>query len=281
MIGYLNGEFLPKEEITISPDDRGFLFADGAYEVIRCYDGKLFKNEAHIQRLGRSLKALRIEFPEVNELTGVAEQLIEKNNLNTDQATVYFQATRGVAPRTHRFPVNPVPATIYASASPFQPHQDELDNGIKVILVSDTRWSRCDIKSISLLPNILAHQQARDNGAPEAIFIRDGAITEGTHSNFFGVYDGQIYTAPESNYLLPGITRQVVLDLALIMGIPVKKFPILETQLKHADEIFIAGTTVEITPVVRVDEWTVGNGKPGPITKKLQTAFYEYIYKTR
>lgn len=281
MIGYLNGEFLPKEEITISPDDRGFLFADGAYEVIRCYDGKLFKNEAHIQRLGRSLKALRIEFPEVNELTGVAEQLIEKNNLSTDQATVYFQATRGVAPRTHRFPVNPVPATIYASASPFQPHQDELDNGIKVILVSDTRWSRCDIKSISLLPNILAHQQARDNGAPEAIFIRDGAITEGTHSNFFGVYDGQIYTAPESNYLLPGITRQVVLDLALIMGIPVKKFPILETQLKHADEIFIAGTTVEITPVVRVDEWTVGNGKPGPITKKLQTAFYEYIKKTR
>ncbi len=281
MIGYLNGDFLPKEEITISPDDRGFLFADGAYEVIRCYEGKLFKNEAHIQRLGRSLKALRIEFPEVNELTVVAEQLIEKNNLNTDQATVYFQASRGVAPRTHRFPVEPVPPTVFGSASVFQPHQEELDTGIKVILVSETRWSRCDIKSISLLPNILAHQLARDNGAMEAVFIRDGAVTEGTHSNFFGVYDGQLVTAPESNYLLPGITRQVVLDLALIMGIPVKKFPILETQLKHADEIFIAGTTVEITPVVRVAEWTVGNGKPGPITKKLQTAFYEYLYKTR
>jgi len=281
MIAYLNGAFLPKEDVTISPDDRGFLFADGAYEVIRCYDGKLFKAEAHINRLGKGLGELRIDFPDVYKLNTVAEKLIEKNKVQTDQAIVYFQATRGVAPRTHRFPIKPVPPTVYGSASVFAPHQDELDNGIKIILVSDTRWARCDIKSISLLPNILAHQQARDNGAPEAIFIRDGAVTEGTHSNLFGIFDGHIFTAPESNYLLPGITRQVVLDLALVLGIPVKKFPILETQIIKADELFIAGTTVEITPVVQVDDWKVGNGQPGPITMKLQKAFYEYIKSTR
>ncbi|MFZ5517124.1 MAG: D-amino-acid transaminase [Candidatus Zhuqueibacterota bacterium] len=281
MIAYLNGAFLPKEEVTISPDDRGFLFADGAYEVIRSYDGKLFKAGAHLQRLARSLRELRIDFPGVNALTGVAEALIQKNGLQQGQATVYFQVTRGVAPRTHRFPVTPVPATVFASASVFHPHQDELDAGIKIVLVSDTRWTRCDIKSISLLPNILAHQHARDNGAPEAIFIRDGAVTEGSHSNFFAVLDGQLWTGPESNLLLAGITRQIVLDLAMILNIPVKKFPILETRLKRADELFIAGTTVEITPVVRVDDWTVGDGQPGPITKKLQAAFYDYLKTTR
>jgi len=281
MITYLNGAFLPKEEVTISPDDRGFLFADGAYEVIRSYDGKLFKASAHVQRLARSLRELRIDFPGANGLTGVAETLIEKNGLQQGQATVYLQVTRGVAPRTHRFPVNPVPATVFASASAFQPHQSELDAGIKIVLVSDTRWTRCDIKSISLLPNILAHQHARDNDAPEAVFIRDGAVTEGSHSNFFAVIDGELWTAPESNLVLAGITRQIVLDLAMILNIPTRKFPILEPQLKRADELFIAGTTVEITPVVRVDDWTVRAGQPGPITKKLQAAFYDYVKTTR
>lgn len=277
MIAYLNGSYLPKDQVPISPDDRGFLFADGAYEVIRCYNGKLFQTDAHIQRLERSACELRINFPDIHQLAQVAEKLIYENNLIWGQATVYLQITRGAAARTHRFPPKDIPATVYAYAAPFKPHQDELDNGTKIILVSDTRWSRCDIKSISLLPNILAHQEAIDHGATEAIFVRDGVITEGTHTNFCGIFDGQLITAPKSNYILAGITREIVIDLCRGLKIPVIEFPILEADLKKAEELLLVGTTVEITPVIAVNDWTVRNGKPGTITRKLQNAFYVFI----
>ncbi len=277
MIAFLNGNYLPKEQIQISPDDRGFLFADGAYEVIRCYEGKLFQAEAHITRLKLSFQQLRIECDRTYQLKEVASTLIQENKLTTGQATVYFQITRGAAPRTHRFPPKGTLATVYASASPFKPHQNELDNGTKIILVSDTRWSRCDIKSISLLPNILAHQLAFDNGATEAVFVRDGAVTEGAHTNFAGIFNGEFVTAPISNYILAGITRELVLKLCSELNIPVKEFPILESDLQNAEELMLIGTTVEITPVVQVNDWQVGDGKPGSITKKLQKAFYEMI----
>jgi D-alanine transaminase len=280
MIAYLNGNYVPKEQIQISPDDRGFLFADGAYEVIRCYEGKLFQTEAHINRLKRSIQQLRIECNETDQLKKVAPRLIEENNLTTGQATVYFQITRGAAPRTHRFPPKGTIATVYAYAAPFKPHQNELDRGTKIILVSDTRWSRCDIKSISLLPNILAHQVAIDEGATEAIFVRDGAMTEGTHTNFAGIFAGEFVTAPKSNYILAGITREIVIELCRQLDIPVREFPILETDLKQAEELMLIGTTVEITPVVQVNDWQVGNGKPGFITRKLQREFYKLIETT-
>lgn len=277
MIAYLNGKYLPAEQLNISPNDRGFFFADGAYEVIRYYEGKPFQADEHLQRLARSIGELRITYQNVEQLKEVAQNLIKNNNLSSGQATVYIQITRGVAPRTHRFPPERTPATVYAYAAPFKPHQNELDNGTKIILVSDTRWSRCDIKSISLLPNILAHQLAIDNGATEAVFVRDGAVTEGTHTNFCGIFDGQLITGPRSNYILAGITREIVIQLCAKLNIPVKEFPILESDLKQADELLLVGTTVEITPIVQVDEWQVGSGKPGPITRSLQKKFYQLI----
>ncbi|MCI0496288.1 D-amino-acid transaminase [candidate division KSB1 bacterium] len=277
MIAYFDGEYLPKNQLNISPDDRGFLFADGAYEVIRCYHGKLFQPDAHVKRLERSISELRIDFPGVQQLADVARKLIEKNQLTVGQAIVYLQITRGAAPRTHRFPPKDTPATVYAYAAPFKPHQNELENGTKIILVSDTRWSRCDIKSISLLPNILAHQQANEHGATEAVFVRDGVITEGAHTNFCGIFKGELVTAPISNYILAGITREIVLELCGKLSIPVKEFPILESDLKNADELMLVGTTVEITPVVQVDGWKVGDGNPGALTQNLQKAFYDLI----
>lgn len=277
MIAYFNGKFLPKDQIHVSPDDRGFLFADGAYEVIRCYQGKLFMAEAHLQRLKRSLEQLRINFADTEQLLPIATKLIAENGLINGQATVYIQVTRGAAPRTHRFPAKETPATVYLAASHFQPHQNELDHGTKIILVSDTRWSRCDIKSIALLPNILAHQLAIDRGATEAVFVRDGCVTEGTHTNVAAIFNGTFVTAPVSNYILSGITRQIVIELCGRLGIPVKEFPILEAELYQADELMLIGTTVEITPVVQVEDRLVANGKPGLITQKLQRSFYELI----
>lgn len=281
MTVYFNGEYLPKAELSISPDDRGFLFADGAYEVIRCYHGKLLQPDAHVKRLKRSIGELRIEYPGIMQLTGVARDLIEKNQLTSGHAIVYLQVTRGAAPRTHRFPPKNTPATVYAYSAPFKPHQNELDNGTKIILVSDTRWSRCDIKSISLLPNILAHQHAIDHGATEAVFVRDGVITEGAHTNFCGIFNGKLVTAPVSNYILSGITRKIVLELCRELSIPVKEFPILESDVKKSDELMLVGTTVEITPVVQVNDWLVASGKPGVLTQKLQKAFYDIIDRLR
>lgn len=281
MIAYLNGQYLPGEQLKISPNDRGFLFADGAYEVIRYYDGKPFHTDEHLQRLARSIGELRISHQNIEHLNRVAQNLIKDNNLTSGQATVYIQITRGAATRTHRFPPEGTPATVYAYAAPFKPHQNELDNGTKIILVSDTRWSRCDIKSISLLPNILAHQLAIDNGATEAVFVRDGVVTEGTHTNFCAIFNGQFITAPRSNYILAGVTREIVINLCRELNIRVKEFPILEPDLKKADELLLVGTTVEITPVVQVDDWNVAGGLPGPLTRKLQESFYDLIKEIR
>ncbi|MEW5807115.1 MAG: D-amino-acid transaminase [Acidobacteriota bacterium] len=281
MFAFLNGDYIPKEKLRISPDDRGFLFADGVYEVIRSYNGGLFQVEAHLKRLERNVRELRIPYADIDSLKMVAERLIRENDLTSGQATIYLQITRGSAPRLHRFPVEEVPATVYACANLLQPHDDELQKGTKVILVPDIRWSRCDIKSISLLPNVLAHQQAVEKGATEAIFVRDGAITEGTHSNFCGIFQGQFMTAPKSNYILPGITREIVLGLCHQLDIPIKESPILKNQLRKADELLIVGTTVEITPVVQGDDWLVGNGKPGPVTQRLQKAFYQLVKRNK
>jgi D-alanine transaminase len=273
MIVYFNGRFLPKEEVRVSPDDRGFLFADGAYEVIRAYRGRLFRVQGHLQRLERSLRELRIVGLKVEDLRAVAEQMIERNNLRDGDASLYIQVTRGVAPRRHAFPEEPTLPTIYLTASPYRPSPAKWDHGVSIILVPDIRWSRCDIKALTLLPNVLASQEAKEKGAEEAIFVREGVITEGAHTNFCAVIDGRLVTHPTNHHILAGITRQVVLELCDELHIPYRESPIAKEVLPHASEAMILGTTTEIMPVVQVEDWQVRDGLPGPITRRLQQAF--------
>ncbi len=275
MIVYYNNQFIPKEEVRISPDDRGFLFADGVYEVILTYRGGLFRFDDHLERLGRSLGEIRIDSPDLDELQRVSEELLRRNALTGTNAKLYIQVTRGAVPRRHAFPDGGVQPTIYMSAEPFQRPLEELRGGVSIIMVPDIRWSRCDIKAIGLLPNILANQQAKENGAIEAVFVRDGFITEGTHTNLFTVLNGRLFTPPLDNYILSGITRRVVIEICTSLGILATQTAIPKKSLKDADEIMITSTISEIMPVVRVDDWQVAGGKPGPVTRKLQRAFNE------
>jgi len=277
MIGYLNGQYLPQENIVISPEDRGFLFADGIYEVIRSYSGRLFRATAHLDRLSHGARALQFNHTDFSYLEAVCEKLIQDNQLTQGDAVIYLQATRGVAPRSHAFPPIETPLTVYATAKPFQPHRQESENGIRVILVPDQRWARCDIKTIGLLANTLAHQRARKSHATEGLFVRDGVVMEGTHSNVMAVFDGKVITPPRTNYILAGITREFVLSLCGELSIPFSETPLYESDILNADELMIVGTTVEVTPVVAINGENIGSGVPGPLIRKLQTAFQEKV----
>jgi D-alanine transaminase len=273
MIVYLNGCFVGKEEARVSPDDRGFLFADGAYEVIRSYDGKLFELARHLQRLERSLRELRITGVSTEELATVIREIMLRNNAESGERIVYIQVTRGAAKRIHSFPDERTSPTVYVSVSPFHHPDGKSKHGVKVILVPDIRWERCDIKSVALLPNVLASQTAKDRGADEALFVRDGYITEGTHTNFCGIFGGRLVTHPLNNLILDGITRRVILELCCETGIPVEESPIREARLRDADELMILGTIFEVMPVLQVDDWRVAEGDPGPISEALRDAF--------
>ena len=276
MIAYINGKFIQENEVKISPFDRGFLFADGVYEVMRTYNGKVFKINEHIIRLANSLKEIRISNFDINSVEKIIKELISRNSLNSD-LNIYLQITRGTAsPRMHAFPSNKINPTVYAILYPLISIPKENENGIKVQLEKDIRWTRCDIKSTSLLPSILAHQSARDNGASEAIFIRDGFITEGSHTNFFAVKKNIVYTPPLSNFILSGITRKVILEICRDNSIEIEETNIEEKELKNYDELFITGTTTEIKPVIQFNDWIVKNGRPGILTKKIQASFKEY-----
>jgi D-alanine transaminase len=272
MIAYFNGQFLPEEDIRISPEDRGFLFADALYEVIRSYEGRLFETQAHWERLSYGAKALRFNTTDFANLTDVAETLIRENRLTRGDATVYVQVTRGQARRSHAFPPPETPLTVYASTRPFSPKGPGLDP-VSVILVSDQRWARCDIKVVGLTANILAHQQALDHQAAEALFVRDGAVLEGTHTNLFTVFEGTVVTPPRTNYILGGITRQAVLDLCKELSIPAVEYPVFEPRLLEAEEVMLVGTTMEITPVVGVNGQRLRFGAPGEVTRRLWKAF--------
>lgn len=276
MTVYLNGEFLPKNQARISPDDRAFLFADGAYEVVRAYRGHLFRAKEHWDRFDYSLKALRIPAPADTDFSAIASELLKRNNLTDAEATVYLQVSRGAAPRKHAFPAELKP-TVYGFAAPFANPVEKWAAGVKVITLPDQRWARCDIKSVSLLPNVLANQQAQEAGAHEAVLIRDGFAMEGSLSNFAAVMDGVIHTAPRSNYILPGISRLVALGLCSALELPVKEFPVAEADLKCATEAMLFGTTNEVMPVVQINDRKVGDGQPGPLTRQLQQAFRNYV----
>lgn len=277
---YLNGDYLPLAEAKVSVLDRGFIFGDGIYEVIPVYGGKLFRLEEHLQRLDSSLSAIRVSNPfDHEQWQSMLETLLVKNTPSGDQTSdqsVYVQLTRGVAQRDHGFPADTTP-TVFAMANPMgQPDPALLKTGVSAVTVPDIRWLNCQIKAIALLPNILMRQQALEQDALEAILIRDGQVTEGAASNVFLVRDGVILTPPHSNYLLPGITRDLIVELARTNQLPCEEVAISETELLNADEIWLTSSTKEIMPVTRLNDQVVGSGIPGPVWAQMYAIFQTY-----
>ncbi len=273
-IVYLNGEFLPKDEAKISPDDRGFLLADGLYEVTPFYEGVAFCLDRHLARLEHGLRWARIR-QSLDALADVQRRLIAENGLEgAETSLTYVQITRGVAPRTHYFPTEPVEPTVYAYAKAWdRPSPERWSQGFTAATVPDRRWSRVDIKTIGLLPNVMAFQDALDAGADDALLVRDGVAIEGAHMNFWGVIDGVLVTHPTTGHILPGITRGVILELAAEHGIPVEQRPIQVEELGGAEELFFTGTTGEVRPCVQVDGTPVGDGSVGVMTRRLSDLF--------
>jgi D-alanine transaminase len=271
MLVYLNGRYVPDAEATVAALDRGFIFGDGVYEVWRVVRGQLFEPARHQVRLERGLSELRIARPTdgtLERLTAIGERLLKENKLTDDDATLYVEITRGTAPRTHYFPPAGTAPTLLVMANVFTP-SDTRFTGTRVITQPDVRWLRCDLKTVQLLPNVMARQAATEAGASEAIFVRDGEITEGTHTTIFAVIDGVLRTHPASHLVLPGVTRDVVIELAPDAGVAVQEAAIAVDELSRATELFLTGTTTDVTPVIAVDGRPVGNGSPGPIARAL------------
>jgi D-alanine transaminase len=282
MLVYLNGRYVPADEATISALDRGFIFGDGVYEVWRVLRGQLFEAERHQQRLERGLRELRIARPaeaSMEQITVIGERLLSANNLSDVEATLYVEITRGAAPRTHYFPPASTRPTLLVTMSAFTPSQARF-SGTSVITQPDVRWLRCDLKTVQLLPNVLARQAATDAGASEAIFVRDGVITEGTHTTVFAVIGGVLRTHPANHVVLPGVTRDVVMELAREIGVEVSENPITLTDLEHATELFLTGTTTDVTPVLSVDGRQIGAGAPGSIARVLLDRLLERMGMT-
>lgn len=265
LIVHLNGEFLPLPAARISPLDRGFVFADGVYEVIPAYGGRLLRLQEHLQRLDNSLSGIRMDNPLPHPAW--QEMLLEllRRNGNGDQS-VYLQVTRGPAfPREHAFPAHPRP-TVFAMCTPIREGDPTLrEAGVPVITHPDIRWDRCDLKTVSLLPAVLMKQLAKDRGAFETLLIRQGLVLEGAASNVFAVLDGVLTTPPKGPFLLPGITRDLVLELAAEHGFPAQERDIPLERLLSADEVWITSSTRAIVPVTRVDEQPIASGRPGPV----------------
>ncbi len=278
---YLNGKYVPKAEAMIPVEDRGFIFGDGIYEVVRVVEGRLFAWDAHMERLANGLAGLRIggKGAEPATLRAVCERLVKDNDLGKGEATVYLQVSRGAAPRVHHFPAADTPITVYASASPFKPNLAMREQGAKGITLADIRWSRCDLKTVNLLGAVLARQAASEAGAYEAIFHRDGMITEGAATNAFMVVGGTLRTYPLSHYILPGITRAVIVELARELGIPLVEQPVSLRDLPAVEELFVCGTTTDVQPIVELDGRPIANGKPGPITNRLREALAVRLYE--
>lgn len=277
MIVFFNGQFLELEEVKISPYDRGFQYADGVYEVIRTYYGKLFRYQDHLERLKKSLESIKINYSEIDKLDSIIYKIIEKNNYTYDDFSIYIQITRGESyPRKHSFPSEKINPTVFISVTPLDDASND-NTGIKIIFENDFRWQKCDIKSISLLANVLANQHAVEEGAGEAIWNRDGYLLEGSHTNFWAIKNEEVWTAPLSNLILPGVSRKVIIEVCRNSGITVHEQAVRQNEINSFDEFFVSGTTSEIKPVVQINDWIVGDGKPGEITNKIRTEFNKYV----
>lgn len=267
---YLNGEFLPLEQARVSVLDRGFLFGDGVYEVIPVYGGRPLRLEEHLTRLDGSLRGIRMTSPLSRaEWAGVVGRLID----GPDDQSVYLQVTRGAGPRRdHAIPAGVTP-TVFAMCSPIAPVPFA---GVRAITLDDIRWRWCNIKAITLLPNVLLRQEAVDRGCAEAVLVRDGRVTEGTASNVFAVIDGVIVTPPKGPELLPGITRDLVLELVQAEGLPARERAISLAEFAGADEIWITSSTREVLPVVELDGRPVGRGTPGPVWERVSALYQDF-----
>ena len=267
-IAFINGRFLPWEEATVSIDDRGFQFGDAVYEVIRTYRGGPFEFGAHLARLNRSAGELSIRQPYTREQwLGWVQQGLSLAGYQ--EAKIYIQVTRGVAPREHGFPSDILP-TVVMTIRKFHPlAADVRSAGVSACTREDLRWGRCDIKSVNLLANVLAREEAKKAGVFETILVRDGFVMEGALSNVMAVRGGMIMTAPEGPRILSGVTRTVVLELAKKDDIVIEERFIPVDVLYQSDEVFLTGTTLEVLGVVQIDGRTIGSGRPGPITKTL------------
>lgn len=268
-IAYYKGEFTPLESVRVSPLDRGYLLGDGVYEVVPVYGGRLFRIDGHLARLARSLDAIDIAGPlEPAAWRAMLEELVERNG-GGDQS-VYFQVTRGEAPRNHAFPEGAAPV-VFAMSKPASGRGEPAP--VTAVCRPDNRWGRCDIKAIALLPNVLLRQAAVSAGAGEAILLKHGRVTEGAASNVFVVSDGGLKTPPKGPEILAGITRDVVLELAPAAGVRAEETDVSEAELRAAEEIWVTSSTMEISPVVRLDGRPVGSGEPGPLWRRIYARF--------
>lgn len=277
-IAFLNGDFLPLEETKISVLDRGFIFGDGVYEFIPCFGGKTVRLEAHLARLDRSCNEIRLVNPHsIPEWISLVEELITKNNKG--DLGIYIQVTRGIAKRDHAFPQHVSP-TVFMMANPLSaPPKEQIENGVACISLPDNRWLRCDIKSTSLLANVLLRQTAVDAGCAEAVLFRDGLLTEGAACNILVVKDNTIFAPPKNNLILSGITYDLVMELCATNVIRFEIREITQDEVKNADELLLTSSGKEVVAITKLDQKVIGNGKPGPIFSKLHNLYQEY--KTR
>ena len=274
-IVYVNGDFVPEEEAKVSIFDRGFLFADGVYEVTSVLEGKLIDNAAHLARLKRSLSELSMKAPASGEeITAIQEELIKRNNIQ--EGTVYLQVTRGAAERDFSYPQDATPSLVMFAQSKSLINSEKAETGISVASVPDIRWKRRDIKTVGLLPASMAKQAAADAGADDAWMIEDGFVTEGSSNNAYIVTQkGVIVTRHLGTEILPGITRKAVLKLAQQTQIKIEERPFTIEEAYEAREAFITSASTFVWPVVTIDGRTIGDGRPGPMTQKLRQIYIE------
>jgi D-alanine transaminase len=274
-IVHLNGAFLPLEQAFVPVLDRGFIFGDGVYEVIPVYSRRIFRLEEHLRRLQNSLDGIRLANPHRDaEWAALIRELVARNE-GEDQY-VYLQITRGVAKRDHAFPQR-VPPTVFMMSTPLVTPPSELcETGVSAVSAVDNRWDRCDIKAIALLPNVLLRQIAVDHGAMETVLFRDGILTEGAASNIFAVEKGVILAPPKDHHMLPGITYDLVLELAAAHDIPLQVGYYEEARIRAADELWLTSSTREILPITRLDDRPVGDGRPGPVFRRMYQLYQDY-----
>ena len=276
MTAYLNGQFLPLAEARISPLDRGFLFADGGYEVIPVYSRHPFRIDEHLRRFQSTLDGIRLPNPHsIEEWRKIILRLIA--DAPFEDQTVYIQVTRGAdSKRDQPFPPGVAPTVFLFTAPLSEPTSTQRENGVAVITTADIRWARCDLKSVALLANVLARQQAVDAGCAETVMLRDGFLTEGSATNVFCVKDGVIITPAKDHRILPGITYDVVLELAAQHGAPHEIRPVSEAELRSADELWLTSSTKEVLAITTLDGQPVGSGKPGPVTRQMHAWYVAF-----
>lgn len=272
---YLNGRYLPLEEACVPVLDRGFIFGDGVYEVIPVYSRRPFRLDDHLRRLQHSLDAIRLDNPHDLEIwQGLIDPIVRQAEYE-DQG-IYIQVTRGPASRDQAFPATVTP-TVFIMAMPLTtPSAELIEHGVAAITAQDDRWQHCDIKATSLLANVLLRQRSVDAGCAETILLRDGYLSEGSASNVFMVKDGQLLAPPKSNLILPGVTYDVVLEIAEQLGLPASIRPIPEQELRRADELWLTSSTKEVAAVTHLDGQAIGTGIPGPVYRRIQAAYQDY-----